>query len=154
MAIFFKPVVPDTKVVFASFAFGKILVTCYIPKLEKSKQISDDWFYKYDPNMQDFPKVGAKFTFTWQPAKNQPWEKSLQIQAKSSDFILNPGHPSTLIRSVEWRIREKNEGRGMFENNYSGLLKRPLQLHWNMNVKLQHSMWVCTCEINHWPDKH
>ena len=29
---------------------------------------------------------------SWQPAKNQPWEKSLQIQAKSSDFILNPEH--------------------------------------------------------------
>ena len=28
VAIFLKPVFPDTKVVFASFAFGKILVTC------------------------------------------------------------------------------------------------------------------------------
>ena len=90
MAIFLKPIFPDPKVVFASFAFGKILVSCYIPKMEKGKQISDDWFYKYDPNMQDLPKVGAKFTFTWQPAKNQPWEKSLQIQAKSTDFNLNP----------------------------------------------------------------
>ena len=42
VAIFLKPIFPDTKVVFASFAFGKILVTCYIPKLEKGKQISDD----------------------------------------------------------------------------------------------------------------
>ena len=36
-------------------------------------------------------KWAANLHFSWQPAKNQPWgKKSLQIQAKSSDFILNP----------------------------------------------------------------
>ena len=31
----------------------------------------------------------------WQPAKNQPWEKKTrQIQAKNSDFILNPADPT------------------------------------------------------------
>ena len=63
MAIFLKQVFPDTKVVFESFAFGKILVMCYIPKLEKGKQKSDDWFYKYNPNMQDLQEVGSKFAF-------------------------------------------------------------------------------------------
>ena len=55
VAIFLKPVFPDTKVVFASFAFGKILVMwAYIPKLEKGRLI---------PNMQDLQEVGGKFTF-------------------------------------------------------------------------------------------
>ena len=58
VAIFLKPVFSDTKVVLiASFTFGKILVTCYIPKLEKGKQI------KCNPNMRDLQEVGGKFTF-------------------------------------------------------------------------------------------
>ena len=37
--------------------------------------------------------------FSGQPAKIQPWGKSLQIQAKSSDFILNPDCPGVVIGS-------------------------------------------------------
>ena len=50
-----------------------------------------DRFYKYDPNMQDLQEVGGKFTFFLTGGqKISLGKKSLQIQAKSFDFILNP----------------------------------------------------------------
>ena len=86
MAIFLKPVFPDTKVVFASFALGKILVTCYIPKLEKGKLI-----LQIRSQHAGFARSGQQiyiFLDSW--LKISLGKKSLQIQAKSSDFILNP----------------------------------------------------------------
>ena len=58
VAIFLKPVFPGTKVVFASFAFEKIWSRATFQSWKKA-----DWFYKYDPNMQDLQEVGGKFTF-------------------------------------------------------------------------------------------